>query len=193
MVKQNERVRFRIGNLSAMDHHPIHIHGHYFKVVGTDGGSIPAAAQWPETSVLVPAGSTRDIELVTDAPGDWPLHCHMTHHAMNQMGHGIPNLIGVKPGKLDKKIGELVPGYMTMGETGMGDMSDMAMPVPKNSIPMVGGKGPYGAITMGGMFTLVKVRKHLTSYDDPGTYEPPPGTVAELARPEEALRDGIKL
>jgi hypothetical protein len=98
----------------------------------------------------------------------------------------------VKPGKLDQKVGALVPGYMTMGATGMGEMAEMAMPAPRNSIPMLGGKGRYGTITMGGMFTLVKVRERLSSYDDPGPYEPPPGTLADLARPEEAKRDGIK-
>jgi FtsP/CotA-like multicopper oxidase with cupredoxin domain len=192
VCKQGERVRIRLGNLSAMDHHPIHIHGHYFKITATDGGAIPPGAQWPESTVLVPTGSTRDIEFVADAPGDWPLHCHMTHHAMNQMGHGTPNLIGVKGGKLDQKVGSLVPGYMTMGQTGMGDMADMGMPAPRNSIPMVGGKGKYGTITMGGMFTLVKVREQLTSYDDPGHYDAPPWTVANLATAEDLRRDGIK-
>ncbi len=191
--KQGERVRVRFGNLSAMDHHPIHLHGHYFKIVATDGGSIPTSAQWPESTVLVPTGSTRDIELITDAPGDWPIHCHMTHHVMNQMGHGVPNMIGVKSGSLDKNVGSLVPGYMTMGEEGMGSMGEMSMAVPPNSIPMVGGHGPYGYITMGGMFTLLKVREHLDSYDDPGFYKAPPGTVAELARREDAKRDGIPL
>jgi FtsP/CotA-like multicopper oxidase with cupredoxin domain len=101
VVKTGERVRIRFGNLSAMDHHPIHLHGHYFKVTATDGGTIPVSAQWPETTVLVPVGSTRDVELIADAPGDWAMHCHMTHHVMNQMGHGIPNMIGVKHRPLD--------------------------------------------------------------------------------------------
>ncbi len=193
VCKKGDRVRIRLGNLSAMDHHPIHLHGHYFKVVATDGGQIPAAGQWPETTVLVPTGSTRDVELVADAPGDWAMHCHMTHHVMNQMGHGIPNLIGVKPGDLDKKVRKLVPGYMTMGQDGMGDMADMKMPVPKNSIPMSGGAGPFGMITMGGMFTILKVREDLKSYDaDPGWYQSPKGTVARLATPEEIGRDGVK-
>jgi manganese oxidase len=193
VAKTGERVRIRFGNLSAMDHHPIHLHGHFFKVTATDGGQIPPSAQWPETTVLVPTGATRDVEFVSDAPGDWPLHCHMTHHVMNQMGHGIPNMIGVKSSSLDKKIGSLVPGYMTMGQEGMGSMGEMSMAVPSNSIPMVGGQGPYGYITMGGMFTVLKVREHLASYDDPGNYEPPAGTLAELARPEDLKRDGIKL
>ena len=96
--KTGERVRIRIGNLSAMDHHPIHLHGYQFKITETDGGQIPESAQWPETTVLVPVGSTRTIEFVADEPGDWAMHCHMTHHVMNQMGHGTPNMIGVKPG-----------------------------------------------------------------------------------------------
>lgn len=41
---------------------------------------------------------------------------------MNQMGHGIPNLIGVKPDEIDNKVQKLLPEYMTMGQNGMGDM-----------------------------------------------------------------------
>src|SRR5688572_895839 len=191
VCKKGERVRIRFGNLSAMDHHPIHIHGHYFKLVATDGGPIPPSGQWPETMVLVPVGSTRDVELITDAPGDWPLHCHMTHHVMNQMGHGIPNLTGVDARGLDRRINSLLPGYMTMGQTGMGDHATMRMPVPKNSIPMVGARGPFDAITMGGMFSIIKVRDGLKSYEDPGWYRHPPGTVADVAHPDELKRDGI--
>jgi manganese oxidase len=191
VVKKGEKVRIRFGNLSAMDHHPIHLHGHYFKVTSTDGGVIPVSAQWPETTVLVPTGSTRDIEFIADAEGDWAMHCHMTHHVMNQMGHGLPNMIGVEPKSLDKNVGKAVPGYMTMGQDGMGDMADMKMAVPKNSIPMLGGPGPFGSITMGGMFTILKVRKELSGDADPGWYANPPGTVAVIATSEELSRDGI--
>jgi FtsP/CotA-like multicopper oxidase with cupredoxin domain len=192
VCKKGDRVRIRFGNLSAMDHHPLHLHGHFFKVVATDGGQIPLAGQWPESTVLVPVGSTRDVELIADAPGDWPLHCHMTHHVMNQMGHDAPNMVGVRPGKLDQRVQRLLPGYMTMGQDGMGDMADMKMPVPDNSIPMKGGRGPFDSITMGGMFTVFKVRENLKSYDDPGWYEHPAGTVAEIAKQQELTRDGIK-
>jgi FtsP/CotA-like multicopper oxidase with cupredoxin domain len=197
VCRKGDRVRIRFGNLSAMDHHPIHLHGHYFKVVATDGGVLPLPAQWPETTVLVPVGSTRDVELVTDAPGDWAMHCHMTHHVMNQMSHGIPNLVGIaRPAEIDRRVGALVPGYMTMGHDGMGEHPDhveAGMPVPKNSIPMKGGKGPRGTITMGGMFTIVKVREGLASYEDPGWYENPPGTEARPATPEELARDGVRV
>ena len=64
------------------------------------------------------------------------------------------------------------------------------MAVPKNSIPMVGGKGPFGYIDMGGMFTVLKVRDGITTYDDPGWYEHPPGTVADAATAEELRGTG---
>ncbi len=193
-AKVGERVRIRFGNLSAMDHHPIHLHGFQAVLVETDGGPVPETARYGANTVLVPVGSTRAIEFIADNPGDWTMHCHMTHHVMNQMGHDVPNMIGVNTGGLDKKINPLLPNYMSMGETGMGDMADMAdmgMAVPKNSIPMMGGKGQFGPIDMGGMFTIIKVREQLTGYDDPGNYTFPAGTVAVAATMGELSRDGI--
>jgi len=193
VVRTGQRVRIRLGNLGATDHHPFHIHGHAFRVTGTDAGRIPESAWVPETTVLVPVGSTRDVEFVADAPGDWPFHCHMTHHTMNQMGHGLPNMLGVKPGPLDHKVRRLLPEYMTMGEKGMGNMGAMteSMGVPPNSIPMLGGMGPFGPIDMGGMFTIVKIRSGITSYDDPGWYQHPAGTVAERVTAAALREDGI--
>jgi len=194
VCKTGDKVRIRLGNLGAMDHHPIHIHGYYFRITATDGEDIPLSAQWPETTTLVAVGQTRTIEFIADAPGDWAFHCHMTHHVMNQMGHEFPNMVGMQPGDVDKKLQSLLPGYMTMGQTGM-DMGNMAemMPMPANSIPMKGAVGPFGDnITMGGMFTIVKVRDRLASYDqDPGWYQHPPGTVALTASAEDLARDGI--
>ena len=129
--------------------------------------------------------------IAADEPGDWAMHCHMTHHVMNQMGHGFPNMIGVNPKGLDAKVRTLLPGYMTMGQAGMGDMGVMGMAVPPNSVPMVGGKGKHDIITMGGMFTVFKVRDHLDGYADPGWYENPTGTLATTALDQDLRRDGI--
>ena len=168
VAKSGERVRIRFGNLSAMEHHPIHIHGVHWKVTGTDGGPIPESAQLWETTVLVAVGQTRTVEFIADNPGDWAMHCHMSHHTMNQMGHGVPNLVGVEKGNLDKKVNAFLSGYMTMGDTGMAGMGEMTMKVPRNSLPMVGLPGKHGYVDMGGMFSILKVRENLTRYDDPG-------------------------
>ncbi|HYC58686.1 MAG TPA: copper oxidase [Thermoanaerobaculia bacterium] len=179
LVRTGDRVRIRLGNLT-MDSHPIHIHGHAFYVTGTDAGPIPETAWWPENSVNVPVGVSRDIEFTADNPGDWAFHCHKSHHVMNQMGHGLPNLLGIDPANTQRRLGELVPGTMVMGATGMGEMADHQgmMPMPRNSIPMQGGQGPFGPIDMGGMFTIVKVRDDIDYMRDPGWYEQPKGTAA---------------
>jgi len=173
VARLGDRVRVRIGNLS-MDSHPIHLHGHSFQVTGTDGGKVPATARLPETTVNVPVGATRDVEFIANAPGDWAFHCHKSHHTMNAMGHEIPNMIGVKPGKTEEKVRRGLPGFMEMGQTGMGSMTMDSR--PKNTIPMMAGEGPHGAIEMGGMFTILKVREGITSYEDPGWYKAPAET-----------------
>lgn len=181
LCKLGERVRVRLANLS-MTSHPIHMHGHVLWVVETDGGPIPRSAWWPETTVNVPPGTTRAFEFVADNPGDWTLHCHKTHHAMNAMGHDVPNLLGIDTKGIDEKLGGLIDGYMTMGSTGMSEHSAHAahMKGVENTIPMMMGDGPFGPIEMGGMFTLLKIRKDLAKDGaDPGWYEHPAGTMAK--------------
>jgi len=178
VARSGQRVRIRVGNLS-MWNHPIHLHGHQFLVTGSDGGRWPEGQWRPEVTEIVGVGQTRDIEFVA-TPGDWAFHCHMSHHTMNAMGHEIPNTLGVSQGELAGRIGEYVPGYMAMGEHGMADHSMHAahMEGPANTLPMMQGMGPFGSIEMGGMFTVVKVRDDLATYDDPGWYQHPEGTMA---------------
>ncbi|WP_437876992.1 multicopper oxidase family protein [Sorangium sp. So ce513] len=191
LVGRGERVRIRLGNLGPMDHHPIHIHGLWFHVTATDGGYIPESAQYPETTVLVPVGSTRVIEFVPEEPGDWAMHCHMTHHTMMQMGHDVPNMVGADTRALDRRMRRVMPGYMTMGTTGMGGMGEMQMPIPANSLPMRGGAGPFSYIDMGGMFTVLKVRDEPDKADPNGWYTHPAGTVAGPASADRMRADGI--
>lgn len=181
VCRQDDQVRIRIGNLS-MTNHPIHLHGYSFNVVGTDGGWIKESAQWPEVSIDVAPGQMRAIQFKADAPGDWAFHCHKSHHTMNPMGHSVPTMIGADTKAVTKKIKQMIPDYMAMGETGMAQMADMHMPLPENTLPMMTGKGQFGNIEMGGMFTVVKVREDQKpgDYADPGWYKQPKGTSAYL-------------
>ena len=195
VAETGERVRIRLGNLSAMDHHPIHLHGYAFHVTETDGGPIPTSAQHADTTVLVPTSATRTIEFVADNPGDWAMHCHMTHHVMTQMGHDLDLLIGADRDALREAIAPALPGTMVMGTDGMGDhgmhigMGHMA--VPENSTPMVGARGPMGYITMGGMFTILKVRGSVDENTGDSWYEEKPENQARPATITELTRDGI--
>jgi FtsP/CotA-like multicopper oxidase with cupredoxin domain len=193
LMRTGERVRIRLGNLSPMEHHPIHLHGLNFVITETDGGRVPQSAQYPETTVLVHVGSTRVIEFVATEPGDWAMHCHMTHHTMTQMGHDIPVMLGVNTKKLDQRMSRVAPEYMTMGTAGMGGMGEMEMPIPPNSLPMRGAPGPFSYIDMGGMFTFLKVRDKPSEEDLLGFYKYPKGTTSERATPEQLAADGVQL
>ncbi|MDD5169097.1 MAG: multicopper oxidase domain-containing protein [Syntrophales bacterium] len=194
VAKTGDRVRIRIANV-GQESHPIHLHGFQFKIVGTDGGEIPESAQWPETTVAVFPGQTRDVEFVADAPGDWALHCHRRHHPMNAMGHGIPNMIGVSQKGEEENVRELLPNYMAMGETGMHEMVEHAshMQGPVNTLPMMGGEGQFGPVGMGGMFTVLKVRDNLKDYNEPGLYNHPSGTVAESINKPNTKVTGVPM
>ena len=132
-------------------------------VTGGDGGRLPENRWRTEVTELVGVGQMRDIEFVA-IPGDWALHCHKSHHTMNAMGHGIANPLGVDQRGVEQDIRALLPGYMAMGENGMGEHQDHT-----DSGHM---QGPDN--------TLLKVRDELAPGDfrDPGPYRNPPGTVA---------------
>lgn len=196
VARKNDRVRLRVGNLT-MTNHPIHIHGHEFEVTGTDGGPTPKGSRWPEVTVDVAVGQMRQMEFIANEEGDWAFHCHKSHHTMNAMGHDVPTMIGVDHRGMTRKITNLIPDYMAMGERGMADMAEMQMPLPDNTIPMMTGEGPFGSVEMGGMFSMLKVRKDQKpgDYSDPGWYKHPEGTVAyeftgELARPARSSNAG---
>ena len=58
--------------------------------------------------------------------------------------------------------------------------TEVEMPLPDNTAAMMTGKGPFGSVGMGGMFSMVKLRKEQKpgDYSDPGWYKHPPGEVA---------------
>lgn len=178
VVRRGQKVRIRLANVS-MNSHPIHLHGYLFKVVAQGGRRMPLSAQFEAATINVPVGETREIEFVADQPGDWALHCHKAHHVMNGMAHNLPNMLGVNQNKVAKNISQLFPGFMSMGENGMGEMFEMHQHglIP-NYLPMAS-QGQFGGIEMSGMFTVVKIRDGITTYADPGWYQNPPGTVAE--------------
>lgn len=73
-VRENEVIRMEFVN-DTMMHHPIHLHGHFFRVLAGQGADAPL-----KHTLDVPPMGKRVIEFHTDNPGDWLLHCHLLYH-----------------------------------------------------------------------------------------------------------------
>jgi len=65
--------------------HPIHLHGHSFRVLSRNG--TPTRHQeWQDTVLMAPREKV-EIAFVADNPGDWMFHCHiLEHQAAGMMG-----------------------------------------------------------------------------------------------------------
>ncbi|MDW8468949.1 MAG: multicopper oxidase domain-containing protein [Burkholderiales bacterium] len=59
-------------------HHPIHLHGHVFRVLSRDGRPNPRR-EWADTVLLFPR-SRAEIAFVAENPGLWMFHCHVLEH-----------------------------------------------------------------------------------------------------------------
>lgn len=80
-VRQGERVEVIFQNTTNMAH-PMHIHGHYFKVVGIGNTRIDGAVR---DTILVPAGERVAVQFDADNPGQWAFHCHHLYHMNSGM------------------------------------------------------------------------------------------------------------
>lgn len=79
-VKQGERILIRFINAGNAVH-PMHLHGHAYEVVATDGYRLPSTV-WKDT-LPINAGERFDVIVAADNPGTWAFHCHDLHHVTN--------------------------------------------------------------------------------------------------------------
>jgi hypothetical protein len=85
-IKGNEITRITYNNLTMM-HHPMHLHGHFFRVINKNGEYSPL-----KHTVNVPPMQEVTIEFNGnngDEYGDWFLHCHILYH----MNAGMARII----------------------------------------------------------------------------------------------------
>jgi FtsP/CotA-like multicopper oxidase with cupredoxin domain len=81
-IQRGRSVVLTLRNQTAW-HHPMHLHGHSFRVLTRNGASLPHS-QWRDTVLLAPK-DTVEIAFVADNPGDWMLHCHVMDHQVSGM------------------------------------------------------------------------------------------------------------
>jgi len=82
-IEQDEVVRFTFVNNTMMSH-PMHLHGHFFRVLNKFGDDSPL-----KHTVDVPPFSVRIIEFLANEPGEWMLHCHNLYHLKTGMARVV--------------------------------------------------------------------------------------------------------
>ncbi len=83
VINEGDIVRFTFEN-STMMHHPMHLHGHFFRVLNKNGDHSPL-----KHTVDVPPHGNRTIEFLANEPGEWMLHCHNLFHMSTGMARVI--------------------------------------------------------------------------------------------------------
>lgn len=78
-IKGGEVTRITLNNITMM-HHPMHLHGHYFRVINENGERSPL-----KHTVNVPPMQKVVIEFYNEEYGDWFFHCHVLYHMMGGM------------------------------------------------------------------------------------------------------------
>ncbi len=101
-IKRGEIVRFNMVNTTMM-FHPIHLHGHYFRVLNGQGEYSPLK----HTVSLAPMESI-SIEFLADDENDWIFHCHLLYH----MALGMARVIHYEGDMPDADIAPMHQQFM---------------------------------------------------------------------------------
>ena len=99
LIRQGEVTRFVMINRTMM-HHPMHLHGHFFRVLNGQGDHAPL-----KHTVNVAPMSTTVIEFANNEVGDWFFHCHLLYH----MKAGMARVLHYENFSIDPKVAALRP------------------------------------------------------------------------------------
>ena len=99
-IEEGKVIRFVLENKTMM-HHPMHLHGHFFRLLNGQGDFSPLK----HTVDVVPMSSVT-IEFLADEPGQWFFHCHNLYHLKAGMGRVVRYVGFDRPEDEPKKIKE---------------------------------------------------------------------------------------
>ncbi len=140
LVKKGDLLRVRMINISPIELHPMHFHGHFMKEIARDGtDETGRAASRVENTVLIAPGQTIDVEVKMNGPGKgvWIFHCHVLAHVMG------PNPKSLK--LADQNAGMIIPVVYTDSEN-IGQIQKALADVVKSIQPAGGQQTPGGTI-----------------------------------------------
>ncbi|NQT70519.1 MAG: multicopper oxidase domain-containing protein [Desulfobacteraceae bacterium] len=106
-LSESDSIRIRAGEVArfvminrTMMHHPMHLHGHFFRVVNGQGDHAPL-----KHTVNVAPMSTTVIEFNANEIGDWFFHCHLLYH----MKSGMARMVHYEDFTIDPQLAAIRP------------------------------------------------------------------------------------
>ena len=120
LIKKGENVTFIMNNKTMMNH-PMHLHGHFFRVLNEQGNYSPL-----KHTVNVAPNDTTIIEFEADEEKDWFFHCHILYH----MKSGMARVVSYEGSEMDPRIKEIRhnlykdPGYLWIDAQVLTQMSE---------------------------------------------------------------------
>ncbi|MHB1921151.1 MAG: multicopper oxidase domain-containing protein [Chitinophagaceae bacterium] len=146
-VKQGEVLEITMVNQSMM-YHPMHLHGHFFRVLNINGDYSPL-----KHTVIVPPMRTVTIQFEANAPGDWFFHCHILYHMMSGMARTFQYTSYKRPAVMAKYPFQKAVmddrKWFFWGNAGVGsNMSELHMMYSniKNAITLEGDGKVWGSV-----------------------------------------------
>lgn len=116
-IEKGEVVQITLNNLTMM-HHPMHLHGHFFRVINKNGEYSPL-----KHTVNVPPMQKVTIAFDANESGDWFFHCHVLYHMLGGMAriysYGTPR----DPRMEDYPVKELIHETDKYYAWGMADVA----------------------------------------------------------------------
>jgi FtsP/CotA-like multicopper oxidase with cupredoxin domain len=134
-VKKGDLLRVRMINISPIELHPMHFHGHFTKEIARDGTDVGGSSKagLVENTVLMAPGQTTDVEVRMNAPGKgaWIFHCHVLSHVMGPDGKSL---------KLAEANGGMVIPVVYTDSENIADLSKALQQAIADIQPGAGGK-----------------------------------------------------
>jgi len=97
LIRKGENVTFIMNNKTMMNH-PMHLHGHFFRVLNQQGEYSPL-----KHTVNVAPNDTTIIEFEANEEKDWFFHCHILYHLKS----GMARVVSYEESEMDPRIKEI--------------------------------------------------------------------------------------
>lgn len=161
MIKKGENVRIIMYNNSMM-RHPMHLHGHDFRLLNGKGEYAPL-----KNIVDIMPMETDTLEFNTNVYGDWFFHCHILYHMMSGMGRVIryenqPNNALIKnPGYAQRKLFSDDRHFHVMAENDFATNGNDGMLMIQNTRWSIGTEWRLGYNNMHGYETETHIGRYI--------------------------------